>query len=161
MLKPLLILAILPTLAHARIGETPEQCAKRYGDLAERKGTGPLLKHTFSKGGVLTHCFFDEGKCAAIAFEVLAASHTDFQAPAASSPAFLMPQIFKLLEANKGGSEWEIHPEGSGISTYTTKDGSRRAVSSDAHVIIQTTANFEARKKLILPEAIDKDIEGF
>jgi hypothetical protein len=161
MLKPLLVLALLPTLAHARIGETPEQCAKRYGDLAERKGATARAVHSFAKDGVVTTCFFTDGKCVAIRFELIAPVRAGAQDTIENMPLFTDAQSAALLAANSGDSEWTTLSKEQGITTHIAKDGTRRAVTSGLHVIIQTSTDIEARKKFVMPDAVTKAIEGF
>ena len=161
MLKPLLILALLSTLAHARIGETPEQCAKRYGEPFERKGGNATAIHSFAKGGVMTTCYFTGDKCVAICFELMAPVRADLQDSMQNTTHFTAEQSATLLAANKGESDWATLETHRGITRHVTKDGTRHAVTSESHVIIQTTQDMGARLKLVVPDAVSKAIEGF
>jgi hypothetical protein len=162
MLKPLLTLALLlPTITHARIGETPEQCAKRYGEVFESKGNSSRGITSYGKDGVQTTCYFSEGKCVAIAFELSPPVRADLQDSEQNTVFFTPEQTAALLAANKGSAEWFSMPEHRGITKHLAKDGSRRAMTSGTHVIIQTEEDIEARKKRISSENVSKIIEGF
>ena len=162
MLKPLLTLALLlPAITHARIGETPEECAKRYGLPAERLGTSetPILK--FQKAGVITSCYFTGGMCTAICFEIMAPVRADLQHSEQNTVSFTAEQIAALLAANKGDSEWKSFLKDGEINMYHTKDSQRQAIAFGTHVIIQDTLNIAARKGLVTPTAITEAIKGF
>ena len=60
---------IIPHLAMARMGETVEQCDKRYGELIET--TADNRSRTYLKKGIKVECFFEatpEGKCVHIKY---------------------------------------------------------------------------------------------
>lgn len=65
-----IILALLvPQLSYARIGETVEQCDKRYGELIETSIDNS--SRTYLKKGIKVECFFEampEGKCVHIKY---------------------------------------------------------------------------------------------
>ena len=62
-----LMLGLSP-LCHARLGDTPEQCEKRYGTLVEKWHDGSWVK--FAKGIFRVECAFKEGKCVMVAYQL-------------------------------------------------------------------------------------------
>jgi hypothetical protein len=79
LLLVILFLIAMPQFADARIGETLEQCAKRYGEQqgrpVERMGCKVVVferKITYKsiEGKLKTTCAFKDGKCVAIHFYV-------------------------------------------------------------------------------------------
>jgi hypothetical protein len=100
-MKTLLILVastLLSLPAHARIGETPEQCQARYG--AAIKADKAAQSILFSKAGLNVMTFFREGKCVRVGFWK---SEVDIlNSPLALSDA----EKEALLDANGGGAKW-------------------------------------------------------
>ena len=52
--------------AQARIGETLEECIKRYGEPVQREETKTLI---FQKSGISINCGFREGRCVQITYQ--------------------------------------------------------------------------------------------
>lgn len=157
-LLPFLILA--PALASARIGETLEQCSKRYGGVRELVQGRDWTSASYGASGLTVTCWFSGGQCTTIIFGLLEHSRVDL--PALSErPQLSQEQAMRILEANRGESAWERRGGTEGAPLYKTADGKLHALVSSFGVSIQTVADIEARKALLTPEAIDKAIEGF
>lgn len=69
-LTAIVFLTLLATNAWALIGETPQQCAARYGEPAAVRDGGKSLG--YQKGRLLILAHFFEGKCDHITFGILA-----------------------------------------------------------------------------------------
>lgn len=95
-MKPILILLSLATLASARLGETPAECAKRYGDPVKiNKAENSIA---YLKAGFFVFVSFHEGKASQI---VIMKGTPD--APEKMSEA----ERDSLLKANAGAGEWK------------------------------------------------------
>lgn len=120
-----LIIAALVSLplqpAEAALGETPEQCIKRYGTptFKERDGT----PKSFSMGGLVISTRFENSKCNLIWFR--------------PEPARVLSdaELRALLDASKGGSEWKSADE-PGQKKWVTADGKRRANYASGGVLL-------------------------
>jgi hypothetical protein len=67
MLRFLLITILMVCPVCARIGETPEQCAKHYGEVVSKEIEGRI---DYRKDALHTFCLFDEGKCVFVSHSV-------------------------------------------------------------------------------------------
>lgn len=93
----LILSAIGP--AHARIGETLEECQARYGSATEHsKSEGISL---FKKSGYIVTCMVTYGKVSVIVF------NKEKQRESVFNPPLSDEEISTLQKANSGGSEWE------------------------------------------------------
>jgi hypothetical protein len=114
---------MLSSTGWTRIGETLEDCIKRYG---QPVGEGPLnqsvdhseaVNYGFSKSGLICLITFYEGKAVEIWF-----TREDAQRPIIGRAAEI------LLTANGGGLDWEEQQdEQSLLKAWKTKDGSMLA----------------------------------
>lgn len=156
----LLALLVLSGIASARIGETPEECAGRYGKPVRVEAGEDWAMHIFSKGTVGVTCWFEIGKCRAIAFQLIDESRV-VMVPTNKRTRFTDDQTASLLAANAGGSTWE-KTSGDGYTFYhATADGKLAARSGMAGVVIEVIEERDRRKALLQPDAISKAIEGF
>jgi hypothetical protein len=99
----------------ARVGETLEQCAKRYGKaihipLVYDFG-GPvkeLAYYNFQKNGIAIQIGFLNGKASDLTFQ-----HAPATEPGSPPPAALTQvEIDTLLAANSGAMKWTLVPDG-------------------------------------------------
>lgn len=93
----LITLLMLNVAAHARLGETVNECVKRYG-----KPSGMDEKNStfhFTKEGIEIHVTFDGGKCVKISYqkqEMSGLLRSDFD----------RNEVLRLLAANGGDQDW-------------------------------------------------------
>jgi len=113
-MKSLLLLFLLVPLASARIGESPEECAKRYG----LKQDEPVQdgEITYRKAGYVIHIKFHDGK--AVAIEFVKPKNSPGGARVSEK------ECDALLAASGGKVKWEKKPERSeGSEVWTSEDG--------------------------------------
>jgi len=136
----LLALALGITPLSARVGETLDQCKKRYGKATE--ATPPydfgsdapdLIYYDFEKNGILIEIGFLNGNAADLSFHHMVATPppaSKSQPDATPPPAALtQTEIDILLAANAGGMQWKTVTDGKltffpDIPTPTTRYGS-------------------------------------
>ncbi|RYD35107.1 MAG: hypothetical protein EOP87_07930 [Verrucomicrobiaceae bacterium] len=119
------LLSLFPCLpVSAKIGETKDLLATRYGPAIEENGD--LL--TFSKSGILVKADLKDGKCARIRFAKDVASGIE--------GSLSQNQISALFAANQDGLQWTRAADG----TLRSSDGQRQAVAADGSLVIQTAA---------------------
>lgn len=150
---------MLSLVAHAKIGETKEQCKARYQDPIRVN----RFDNMFAKKGLNTDCTFDDdGRCVRVSYQIIFNGAIPAQ-KGVKIPKFTDAQVMKLLALNSGGSEWEKKSNdqfGSGADgKYLTKDGSRQALVNSYGVKIESVAYVEAICKLVEPAALDAVIE--
>ena len=146
----LFLLALCTSLASARIGETPEECAARYGK--------EIKPGVYSKGGVTTDVWFHQGRCVALRFLI---DCPDLTAGVLVQADFPESVAQRLLHANKGKSDWGPQTGSQYAKTMMTNDGSRRAMVSGGCVMIQLVSDIERRQSLVTPAALDQATKGF
>lgn len=97
-MRTLLIAAfcLSPGAGEARLGETPEQCATRYGEPSGEKGR----KVVYRKNGFAIAAWFHAGKCDCIVFRKEIDPGLDL------GEEISEPEIEALLEANRGDGKW-------------------------------------------------------
>lgn len=93
----LLSFLCLALSTEARIGETLDECIKRYGEPAQRPQPKTLLFH---KSGIAITCFFVDGLCVQISYKKLD-----------SATRFNEREVEILRMAN--GSKWQLRPDAS------------------------------------------------
>ena len=103
--------------AFARIGETPEECKKRYGAPLNITETD----HFYSKEGIIIVCRFFQDKCDWVQFQK---SEKDILG---KSIKMSDTEIELLLKANGSGLRWDKEPS-IGKKVWTTEDGKMHAV---------------------------------
>jgi len=157
-LLPLLALAgtLTPSLSMARIGETPEQCAVRYGVATEEERYGNRRLSTYISESVSTTCYYTDGRCTGIQFALWSASRID-----PSRAEFSETQIASLLLANAGGSRWVKIKADKFETLFQTENSAIQARLWNGNLYIQTSADIEQRKALTSPSVVDKIIANF
>lgn len=94
----LITLAFTTTIATARIGETPAECQKRYGEPVKvNKGDQSI---SYKKAGFFIHITFMDGKAAQL---FVCKNEQD---ALGNFPKISEAEIDSLLKANKGSGEW-------------------------------------------------------
>jgi hypothetical protein len=93
----LLTFLCLALSTQARIGETLDECIKRYGEPAQRPQLKTLLFH---KSGIAITCFFVDGFCVQLSYKKLD-----------SGARFNEREVEILRMAN--GSKWQLRPDDS------------------------------------------------
>lgn len=91
-MKYILVLFFLTIAAHGRLGETPNECAQRYGIGMKDIGGGDDYFVTYFKNGFRIRIWFNKGKAAVILF-----AHSD------ESKKLTEAEIKTLLDANADG----------------------------------------------------------
>ena len=102
------LIVLIASPSFARVGETPDECAIRYGS-----STGNLAKGqaTFRRGGVTIVVHFENGKSV----------REDFGPE--SGGMLSDDQINSLLQESAEGSSWDKAGETSTVISYGRKDG--------------------------------------
>jgi hypothetical protein len=113
----LTILAGLVCLASARLGETPEQCIARYGELIRVEKDRNL--HCYRKNGINIEIRFKDGKAGSIDF------FKEASAPNGGTAPLSVLETAALMTANDGGSKWKQLPPKPGDvdQVWFTEDG--------------------------------------
>jgi hypothetical protein len=156
------VIGLITPFAHAKIGETPEQCEKRYGVPLDVKGRGDFRR--YQKGAVLISCDFFQGKCHAVGYEI--ANYTIVLHPSAQDkPRFTKDQAFQLLNFNRQASAWtQTSKEGFGKpydGTYKTEDGKLNAIVNFVAVNIESVEFYQFKKAKIQQAGIEKAMADF
>lgn len=167
-MKTISIIAVVLNLAitgyaSARIGETVEECSKRYDQ------SPPIVKskpNWFGRDRVGATCRFRDGKCVSIYYSIEGGSLVDPE-PFNAKPRFTKSQAMKLLALNAPSSEWtkkEVKAqfaEKDFDGVYVTKDGKLQAVVNVIGVSIETVEFGNAEKLRAAEQAIDSTIDSF
>lgn len=148
LLFPLLLLLASPALA--RIGETPSECAARYGKAVSVDEEHQATLH--EKAGIEVTCFFHDGKCDYIAFSNLEKDADRM------SVAFTDAERKVLFEASSGSGVWTRIGGKNGLNVWECRDltGLHR-IRGDCHVIIYTRAHTERARAKEAKEKEDQE----
>lgn len=149
---PLLCLALMPTTSLARIGETQQECATRYG-----KGTPGKGGTFYHKGGMRIMAIFWNDKAGCLIFGKI--ERNALNKPKEMSAA----EQEALLEANGGGSEW-VKSKGIEISrkSWTTADGKAVAQYDEFEgTLIISSAEYLKHKNEERAKEEKKALDGF
>jgi len=100
-------LACSTTAALARLGETPDECAKRYGASITEGREGKFLVKTFNKAGFLVRVFFLEKREVLVGFvKAQGITYTRPTQSGVQNQPLSQAEIGKFLEANCQGEDW-------------------------------------------------------
>ncbi len=140
-----LFISMLIVPASARIGETPEQLAVRYGNSKPGKDASELC---FEKNGLAISTILWKGVCHSIRFIPVQPAKTSGKPDGGAGRLLTRDEIKLLLDSNSGGVEWFEYKKNSWISVdaklsaFISSDGALCIVTADfiAHDI-------ETRKK--------------
>ena len=126
----------------ARIGETEQECAARYGEPTKKLSNNRFL---YQKSDLKIFIIFFNGKADAIAYSKIA-----------KGQQLSENEIETLLETNSGGVPWQ---KGEGLS-WETETGALLANYTDDMLIIATKDYF-ARQKAKDNAKESQNLEGF
>ena len=148
--------------SNAKIGESPEQCAKRYGTVSEAAVDGSW--QMYISGGIYTTCSFKNNKCQSLKYNQI--TPTSVNEPDYNiRPRLTEDQALRLLKLNSPESSWKlIKKDDRGEpwdGTYATGDGKLQALVNFVVVRIETKDKEKAGKQLLEKEAIDATISAF
>ena len=152
----------LPSLAEARIGANPEECKAAYGTVREVRADGSKI--SYRRDGVLTDCWFIEGRCSSVTYQMLLVGLVDMP-DFADRPRFSKEQSMALLNLNRGTSTWSQESKDKygtdydGI--YATADGKLRASVSRVHVAVESVKETTMWKEMITEQAVSATIASF
>lgn len=157
------LLVCSASTGEGKIGESADGCLKIYGDVLEASANGS--KTVYRKGGILTTCYFMDGKCAAVNYEMLTPSRV-FRPDSETKLRFTEEQESSLLNLNRQGSSWAQENKTSKFGqardgTYKTVDGKLQALVNFVAVNIETTEFRTARMGMVQKEELDKVIAMF
>lgn len=131
----LLTATIAPAPAHARIGETPAECARRYGPPLDATRTPAIHR----KNGFTVGIVYHQGRACVLFL-------TAEPAPGRPSRPLDPREIDLLLAANAGGLTWTREPGPDQGAFWATADESRFArYGTEDHNLVITTADAAAR----------------
>jgi hypothetical protein len=133
-------------VANARIGDSPDECSKRYGAVVESDpDAGQIF---YSTGSLIIQCRFTDGKCDVAIYDFSQASlvvSEDFE----KRIKFTQEQSARLLNLNGSGSVWrQINKESFGEpwhGIYQTADGKMHARLRGDTVSIETIERYKQR----------------
>jgi len=154
----LLFIFSVPMVLNAKIGETPEQCHVRYGEIVDNG----MRRNEYEKGAVRSICWFSKGKCVAVTYRI-----SPFGAASEVKDDVLLneDQALRLLELNNGGAKWvkqsdlDFGVKWGGI--FKTDDGRLQAKISALSVNIETTERQKEFASVVRTEAVDAVIKSF
>ncbi len=158
-MKAMLLLVMCALPCFARIGETREQCVKRYGPIYEESSDGARLE--FRSKGLDVICFFRDGKAWGLSVQVAPKAMTD-EEPAGFTD-LTASQAEKILQANAGTSKWKLtrYDDGIDLRRYETEDGKILASNGPGGLWIETRERMMEARRVRSEEFIDEVIKGF
>jgi hypothetical protein len=141
--------------ASARLGETVQECRKRYGKEIEVDNENGVM--AFEKEGWMIAVMFHKGRAGALSFQHKKEPGGIF------NPKISDVEIATLLKANGGGQEWTASDDIDFINRkFFTPNASRAAsydtVESRLFVMTKEYLDFTAEKKA---DAEKAKIDGF
>lgn len=149
-----LFIAMLIVPATARVGETAEQLAVRYGNSKPGKHAS---ERCFEKNGLTIFTTVWNGVCHSIRFIPVQPAKTSTEPEEDAGRQLTRDEIKLLLDSNSGGVEWFEHKKNSWISV----DAKLSAfISSDGALCI-VTADFIARDIETHQKEEPKRTDGF
>lgn len=130
--------------AHARIGESFDQCIQRYGEPVQRAGTQTLF---FKKSGISITCAFRESRCVQISYKKLE-----------PKARFTSHEVDILRTAN--GSNWKLQQSDSSYTYMRNETCENYHDHRTGLLQFETLAELD-RKKQEKIAAEKKLLEGF
>lgn len=154
---------ILPTgFAEARIGATPEECKAAYGTVRESRADGSKISYLLD--GVLTDCWFLDGRCEMVSYHIFPVGMVD-RPEFGKEPRFSKGQSMALLNLNRGASTWsQVSKDKYGEDydgIYATADGKIRASVSIVSVAVEGVETAALWKNKITEQAVTETIASF
>jgi hypothetical protein len=154
----LLLAIVLNARSYGKIGETFEQCVKRYGAPIEARDN--KSKAEFRVDGVRIICWFESNECTSISYDVrypIGENAKDY--------AFTFEQCVKILNLNSGSAKWvqkTKEPYGSkwdGI--YHDENEKLRASIYAYSIAIETIELRDKEMMMATPEKVDAALAKF
>lgn len=156
-----MILCATVISSKARIGETQEECVKRYGENVDSSHKGDKL--FWFSGSVRVCCEFSKNKCIIVTYD-LNVPIRKFISSEEKEIRFTKEQSFRLLNLNRMDSSWLQTSKDSfqeiWDGTYTTKDGKLHAKIDFTSITIETIENFNFETARVQAEVINKSLES-
>ena len=125
-----LIISALP--AFATLGETTDQCAKRYGDIIGESTTGSRID--YKKKGIITFCLFDAGKCVFVSHRINVHLMADDPAPKLTDA--LRKNLLELHATDWKKIKEDEYNEGETTGYFEAKDGAVMALCTTYSVAV-------------------------
>ncbi len=150
----LYVLILFPSIASARIGETPEECSKRYGDPVKIDKAEQTI--VYKKAGLGIMVWFWEGHAHQIFYMKLTDEGVMGREELSNA------EREKLLESNKGDSEWKKGEQLFEVNPFwKSKDGKRHArYDSFQKAFVILTEAFALHQKAQKDAADKANLEG-
>jgi hypothetical protein len=147
-------LTYFSSVALGRIGESPTQCASRYGEETSREVTEEgLLEVTYKKWPLIVSVSFEKDKAVSIFY----VRGSDDGEPA----SFSHDELMKLLTANGSQTNWDIE-EGPGNIHFVNKRDNLHAVTSPEYKGLSVLCSKYERKQIEKENKQKlKELEGF
>jgi hypothetical protein len=150
------------SFVEGRIGDSPEDCMKRYHDPAiERRGWNET---EFQKGAIDVTTKYQAGKCVRIYYRIFTVSVVILP-PFEKSPKFTETQAMKFLALNTDEAQWRKKTDydlgAAHEGVYETLDGKMHALVSGDQVCVETTAVYKERLTKLETEQIDQVLTEF
>lgn len=157
-LLAVLLLAAAPTL-YAKVGDSREQCGKRYGDPTEGENSPERTIYLFR--GIRITCWFQENKCRSVSYEVRSPGYVVEWA--AKDNRFTEGQAKQLLNLN--GSSWSLEKKSefgeSFDGLYKSADGMLHAYVANTGVIVESVPWFKEKLRQITTSHLGETISEF
>lgn len=157
-ISSVIIFAALIGFAHARIGETFEQCTERYGEA--RTTTADKSKAEFKVGAVSIMCWFNGGICDSVSYAIFLPIGVNQK-----EQGFNFDHSVKLLNFNSHNIQWHQTEKCSFGSkwngVYYTVDKSLRADVSERGIHIDTVVSRDREIGLAQANTLDKSLASF
>jgi hypothetical protein len=132
----------------ARIGETEQECAARYGEPTKTLPNNSLL---YEKSDLNIFIIFFNGKADAIAYGKIA-----------KGQQLSENEIELLLKSNSGGVPWQERAVISMNRNWVTENGELLAnYNTVAHLLMVATKDYFTRTKATKDAKEDQNLEGF
>jgi hypothetical protein len=133
-----ILLALVSSIASARVGESGRRCEQRYGAPVRTSDNGSLV--TYKSHGLSIVVHFTGGTADMLSFHKLPLGIEE------PPPPFTDAEVRKLLEENGGERLWETGAATTSSTAWRTEDGALRAILdvATAHLIIYTATFAEA-----------------
>jgi hypothetical protein len=154
---PLLIAAHLvmgsAVRVEARLGETEQECAARYGNPTKQLSANQLL---YTKSGLLIIASFHNGKVDMISYRKVAENALG------KGEQISDTEIEILMKSNTGDAIWKKRPVISMDREWQTEDGNFFAsYSTFENFLLVTTKEYLAREKAAKDAKEGQNLEGF
>ena len=132
----LILSLIIPQIAAARLGETMEQCDKRYGDVVAHQEIQGLDTKAYKNGAYFMMASFVDGKCCSLVIQTSDAGSLTMNVARAIVKNNIPSAAF--LGTNDAGTAWVAKDVGVGVlqrmPSQSGKLGYRLTLFNDVYV---------------------------